>query len=192
MLSQALTAMPQKLDKLFVKAPMWPRYLSRDPHESVKLLSYHQICICVWKLPSIILNLLLGKILYRQCAGTVKKLALELGGNAPFIVFDSADLDKAVDGMMVAKFRNMGQTCVSTNRVFVQVSFKMFWFSRIQWKCLRDDQSMMMMRQKHETMIFHDNHDDEEKLKYNIIPLCHFSKIETFFTFFKTLFVKIS
>ena len=73
--------------------------------------------------PSIILNLLLGKILYRQCAGTVKKLALELGGNAPFIVFDSADLDKAVDGMMVAKFRNMGQTCVSTNRVFVQVSF---------------------------------------------------------------------
>jgi len=61
-----------------------------------------------------------GKILYRQCAGTVKKLALELGGNAPFIVFDSADLDKAVDGMMVAKFRNMGQTCVSTNRVFVQ------------------------------------------------------------------------
>ena len=130
MLSQALTAMPQKLDKLFVKAPMWPRYLSRDPHESVKLLSYHQICICVWKLPSIILNLLLGKILYRQCAGTVKKLALELGGNAPFIVFDSADLDKAVDGMMVAKFRNMGQTCVSTNRVFVQVSFKKFWFLR--------------------------------------------------------------
>ena len=67
-------------------------------------------------------SLLLGKILYRQCAGTVKKLALELGGNAPFIVFDSADLDKAVDGMMVAKFRNMGQTCVSSNRVFVQVS----------------------------------------------------------------------
>jgi len=61
-----------------------------------------------------------GKILYRQCAGTVKKLALELGGSAPFIVFDSADLDKAVDGMMVAKFRNMGQTCVSANRVFVQ------------------------------------------------------------------------
>jgi len=61
-----------------------------------------------------------GKILYRQCAGTVKKLALELGGDAPFIVFNSADLDKAVEGMMVAKFRNMGQTCVSANRVFVQ------------------------------------------------------------------------
>ena len=60
----------------------------------------------------------------------MKKLALELGGNAPFIVFDSADLDKAVDGMMVAKFRNMGQTCVSTNRVFVQVSF--FIFSGLQ------------------------------------------------------------
>jgi len=61
-----------------------------------------------------------GKILYRQCAGTVKKLALELGGSAPFIVFDTADLDKAVEGMMVAKFRNMGQTCVSANRVYVQ------------------------------------------------------------------------
>ena len=60
--------------------------------------------------------------MYKQCAGTVKKLALELGGNAPFIVFDSADVDKAVDGMMVAKFRNMGQTCVSANRVFVQAS----------------------------------------------------------------------
>lgn len=61
-----------------------------------------------------------GKILYRQCAGTVKKLSLELGGNAPFIVFDSADVDLAVAGCMVSKFRNMGQTCVSTNRVFVQ------------------------------------------------------------------------
>ena len=67
-----------------------------------------------------------GKILYRQCAGTVKKLALELGGDAPFIVFNSADLDKAVEGMMVAKFRNMGQTCVSANRVFVQVNIPTF------------------------------------------------------------------
>ena len=69
---------------------------------------------------------LTGKILYRQCAGTVKKLALELGGDAPFIVFNSADLDKAVEGMMVAKFRNMGQTCVSANRVFVQVNILTF------------------------------------------------------------------
>merc|ERR1711878_14645 len=61
-----------------------------------------------------------GKILYRQCADTVKKMALELGGNAPFIVFNSADLDKAVDGLMVAKYRNMGQSCVSANRIFVQ------------------------------------------------------------------------
>jgi len=61
-----------------------------------------------------------GKILFRQCADTVKKLALELGGNAPFIVFNSADLDKAVDGLMVAKYRNMGQTCVSANRIYVQ------------------------------------------------------------------------
>ena len=61
-----------------------------------------------------------GKRLMRQAAGTVKKVALELGGNAPFIVFDDADLDKAVQGLMASKFRNMGQTCVCANRVFVQ------------------------------------------------------------------------
>ena len=61
-----------------------------------------------------------GKLLYRQCAGTVKKLGLELGGNAPVLVFDDADLDKAVAGVIAAKFRNAGQTCVCANRVFVQ------------------------------------------------------------------------
>ena len=61
-----------------------------------------------------------GKLLYKQCAGTVKKISLELGGNAPFIVFDSADVDLAVAGCMASKFRNAGQTCVSTNRVLVQ------------------------------------------------------------------------
>ena len=61
-----------------------------------------------------------GKMLYKQCAGTVKKLSLELGGNAPFIVFDSADVDLSVAGCMASKFRNSGQTCISTNRVFVQ------------------------------------------------------------------------
>ena len=61
-----------------------------------------------------------GKHLARRSADTLKKLSLELGGNAPFIVFDDADLDAAVDGLMVAKFRNGGQTCVSPNRVFVQ------------------------------------------------------------------------
>jgi succinate-semialdehyde dehydrogenase/glutarate-semialdehyde dehydrogenase len=55
-----------------------------------------------------------------QCADSVKKLSLELGGNAPFIVFDDADLDAAADGLMTAKFRNGGQTCVSPNRVYVQ------------------------------------------------------------------------
>ena len=59
---------------------------------------------------------------YRQCAGTVKRLGLELGGNAAFIVFESADLDLAVSGCMASKFRNAGQTCVSTNRVLVQDS----------------------------------------------------------------------
>ncbi|MCX5479873.1 NAD-dependent succinate-semialdehyde dehydrogenase [Kaistia geumhonensis] len=61
-----------------------------------------------------------GKLLMRQAAGTVKKVALELGGNAPFIVFDDADLDAAVEGAMVSKFRNMGQTCVCANRIYAQ------------------------------------------------------------------------
>ncbi|HEY0955998.1 MAG TPA: NAD-dependent succinate-semialdehyde dehydrogenase [Roseateles sp.] len=61
-----------------------------------------------------------GKHLARESAGTLKTLSLELGGNAPFIVFDDADIDAAVEGLMVAKFRNGGQTCVCPNRVFVQ------------------------------------------------------------------------
>lgn len=61
-----------------------------------------------------------GKILMRQSASTVKKVALELGGNAPFIVFDDADLEAAVEGAILSKYRNMGQTCVCTNRVYVQ------------------------------------------------------------------------
>jgi succinate-semialdehyde dehydrogenase / glutarate-semialdehyde dehydrogenase len=61
-----------------------------------------------------------GRILMKQCAPTVKKLSLELGGNAPFIVFDDADLDSAVEGAMVSKYRNAGQTCVCANRFYVQ------------------------------------------------------------------------
>ncbi|MDX1487422.1 MAG: NADP-dependent succinate-semialdehyde dehydrogenase [Acidiferrobacterales bacterium] len=61
-----------------------------------------------------------GKLLMAQCAGTVKKVSLELGGNAPFIVFDDADLDAAVVGAMASKYRNTGQTCVCANRVLVQ------------------------------------------------------------------------
>ncbi|MBB4194240.1 succinate-semialdehyde dehydrogenase/glutarate-semialdehyde dehydrogenase [Rhizobium aethiopicum] len=61
-----------------------------------------------------------GELLYRQCAPTIKKLGLELGGNAPFIVFDDADLDAAVEGAIIAKFRNNGQTCVCANRLYVQ------------------------------------------------------------------------
>jgi succinate-semialdehyde dehydrogenase/glutarate-semialdehyde dehydrogenase len=56
----------------------------------------------------------------QQCAGTVKKVALELGGNAPFIVFDDADLDAAVEGAIASKYRNTGQTCVCTNRFLIQ------------------------------------------------------------------------
>ena len=61
-----------------------------------------------------------GRILMRQCADTIKKLSLELGGNAPFIVFDDADIDAAVEGALISKFRNAGQTCVCANRLFVQ------------------------------------------------------------------------
>ena len=64
----------------------------------------------------------IGKVLMRQCAGTVKKTSMELGGNAPFIVFDDADLDAAADGAMASKYRNAGQTCVCTNRILVQDS----------------------------------------------------------------------
>jgi len=61
-----------------------------------------------------------GKLLMQQCAGTMKKLSLELGGNAPFIVFDDADLDQAVTGAIASKYRNSGQTCVCANRLLVQ------------------------------------------------------------------------
>lgn len=61
-----------------------------------------------------------GKILMRQAASTVKRVGLELGGNAPFIVFDDADLDKAVQGAMASKYRNAGQTCVCANRLYIQ------------------------------------------------------------------------
>jgi succinate-semialdehyde dehydrogenase / glutarate-semialdehyde dehydrogenase len=61
-----------------------------------------------------------GRILAAQCAPTIKKVALELGGNAPFIVFDDADIDSAVDGAMISKYRNAGQTCVCANRFYVQ------------------------------------------------------------------------
>jgi succinate-semialdehyde dehydrogenase/glutarate-semialdehyde dehydrogenase len=62
----------------------------------------------------------IGRILMAQCAPTIKKLGLELGGNAPFLVFDDADLDKAVAGAMASKYRNAGQTCVCANRIYVQ------------------------------------------------------------------------
>ena len=63
-----------------------------------------------------------GKLLIQQCANTVKKTSMELGGNAPFIVFDDADLDAAVQGAIVSKYRNAGQTCVCANRILVQDS----------------------------------------------------------------------
>jgi succinate-semialdehyde dehydrogenase/glutarate-semialdehyde dehydrogenase len=62
----------------------------------------------------------IGKVLIAQCAKTVKKVGMELGGNAPFLVFDDADLDKAVEGAMASKYRNAGQTCVCANRIYVQ------------------------------------------------------------------------
>ena len=63
-----------------------------------------------------------GKQLLSQCAQTIKKTSMELGGNAPFIIFDNADIDDAIDGLMAAKFRNSGQACVAANRIFIQRS----------------------------------------------------------------------
>ena len=62
----------------------------------------------------------IGKMLMQQCAATVKKVSMELGGNAPFIVFDDADIDAAIAGAMLSKYRNAGQTCVCANRIYVQ------------------------------------------------------------------------
>lgn len=62
----------------------------------------------------------IGKLLYQQCAKNIKKISLELGGNAPFIVFNDADIDAAVEGALASKYRNAGQTCVCTNRMLVQ------------------------------------------------------------------------
>jgi len=73
----------------------------------------------------------IGKLLYRQSADTVKKLGLELGGNAPFIVFDDADVDEAVKGAIASKYRNAGQTCVCANRLYVQAGIHDAFVSRL-------------------------------------------------------------
>jgi succinate-semialdehyde dehydrogenase/glutarate-semialdehyde dehydrogenase len=73
-----------------------------------------------------------GKILMAQCASTVKKISLELGGNAPFIVFDDADIDKAVTHCVATKFRNCGQTCVCTNRIFVHETIATDFTEKLQ------------------------------------------------------------
>ncbi|SET67890.1 NAD-dependent succinate-semialdehyde dehydrogenase [Oceanicella actignis] len=72
-----------------------------------------------------------GRVLMRQCAHDIKKLGLELGGNAPFIVFDDADLDAAVEGAMASKFRNAGQTCICANRIYVQESVREAFVARL-------------------------------------------------------------
>ncbi len=73
-----------------------------------------------------------GKTLIRQSADTVKKVSMELGGNAPFIVFDDADIDAAIEGAMIAKYRNMGQTCVCTNRFYVQAGIHDAFVARLK------------------------------------------------------------
>ena len=75
-----------------------------------------------------------GKTLYAQCAGTMKKLSLELGGNAPFIVFDDADLEAAVEGAIASKYRNTGQTCVCANRLIVQSGIHDAFVARLTQK----------------------------------------------------------
>ena len=75
-----------------------------------------------------------GRILMKQCAPTVKKLSLELGGNAPFIVFDDADLDAAVEGALVSKYRNAGQTCVCANRLYAQAGIYEHFVEKLSTK----------------------------------------------------------
>ena len=76
----------------------------------------------------------IGKLLYEQAAKTIKKVALELGGNAPFIVFDDANLEAAVEGALIAKFRNAGQTCVCVNRFYVQAGIYEQFVQRLSEK----------------------------------------------------------
>jgi succinate-semialdehyde dehydrogenase/glutarate-semialdehyde dehydrogenase len=78
-----------------------------------------------------------GRILLRQCADTVKRVALELGGNAPFIVFDDADLDAAVEGAIASKYRNAGQTCVCANRIYVQDRVYDAFAAKLSWRVAR-------------------------------------------------------
>ena len=73
-----------------------------------------------------------GKMLTSACADTMKKTSMELGGNAPFIVFDDADIDAAIEGAMIAKYRNMGQTCVCTNRFYVQAGIHDAFVARLK------------------------------------------------------------
>ncbi|GAM60593.1 succinate-semialdehyde dehydrogenase [Vibrio ishigakensis] len=75
-----------------------------------------------------------GRILMNQSASSIKKMALELGGNAPFIVFEDADVDAAVEGVMIAKFRNAGQTCVCANRLFVHEAVYDEFASKLEQK----------------------------------------------------------
>ncbi len=89
---------------------------TRDPADVGRVLTQHPL---VRKL-SFTGSTQVGKMLMEQCAGTVKKVSLELGGNAPFIVFDDADLDAAVEGAIASKYRNAGQTCVCANRLYAQ------------------------------------------------------------------------
>lgn len=73
-----------------------------------------------------------GKYLMREATDTVKKLSLELGGHAPFIVFDDADLDRAVEGAVQSKFRNSGQTCISANRIYIHESIKQEFIEKLK------------------------------------------------------------
>ena len=78
-----------------------------------------------------------GKLLMKACANQVKRITLELGGNAPFIIFDDANIDNAVDGLITAKFRNTGQTCVCANRIFVQESIVTAFIKKLSFKVKR-------------------------------------------------------
>lgn len=97
------------------------------PHELGRLFCEHP---AIRKL-SFTGSTAVGRLLMAQCAGAIKRLSLELGGNAPFLLFNDADLDKAIDGLMIAKFRNAGQTCVAANRILVHTDLHDAFLERL-------------------------------------------------------------
>ncbi|NQY35012.1 MAG: NAD-dependent succinate-semialdehyde dehydrogenase [Alteromonadaceae bacterium] len=113
-------AMAELAERAGIPAGVFNVVVGEDAHGIGKVLTEH-VDVAKFTFTG---STAVGQALISQCASTVKKVSMELGGNAPFIVFDDADVDAAVAGAIVSKYRNAGQTCVCTNRIFVQSGIK--------------------------------------------------------------------